>query len=134
MAIVNLTQESSIDTSYDGVVIQKMIEDVPGGRTIDVSGLETAYGDILRAGHPIFIDSVTKEFKAQPVTSGVYIAPDGNFKYYGILYVSVAKDKALGSIMVRGTVNQKAATESGLPPYLTPATETALNLIRFVEA
>ena len=133
MAIVNLTQESSVDTSYDGVVIQKMIEDIPGGRTIDVSGVDAAYGDVLRAGHVIFREKTTLELKAQPVVAGTYSALDGNYEYFGVLYVSVPLDKALGSIMVRGTVNTIAATESGLPDYL-PAAISALTLIRFTQA
>ena len=133
MAIVNLTTETSVDTGLDGVVIQKMIEDVPGGRTIDVTDVEAAYGNILKAGHPILRHPTTKDFKAQEVAAGVYKAPAGGYEYYGILYVSVPMDKALGSIMVRGTVNEAAAEEYGLPPYLS-AGKSALTLIRFVEA
>ena len=137
MAIVDLSKQTSVDTSFDGVVIQKMIEDIPGGRSLDVSGVDAAYGDVLKAGHVIIREKTTKEYAAQAVnSSNVYQPLSGgysNYEYAGVLYVSVAIDKPLASIMVRGTMNTKAATESGLPANL-PAAEAALTLIRFVEA
>lgn len=134
MAQVNLTKEQLVDNNLDGVVIQVMLEDIPGGRSLDVDGVD---GDYLKAGHVIIQETATKEYKALGKTEATYIALPGGHTYAGILYVSVPMDAPLASIMVRGTVNEKAATDTdqgaGLPPYAA-AMKTALNLIRFVEA
>lgn len=132
MAIVNLSKATSVDTSLDGVVIQKMIEDIPGGRSLDVAGVT---GDVLKAGHVIIQETATKEYKALGVDgSNDYVTLPVGHTYAGILYVSVLKEKPLASIMVRGTVNEKAAVDAaGLPDYPSGA-KTALSLIRFVEA
>lgn len=42
MPSVDLSKESSIDTSNDSIVIQKLIEDIPGGRTLDATGYGAA--------------------------------------------------------------------------------------------
>lgn len=131
MSIVDISKQTSVDTTLDGVVIQMMIEDVPGGRSLDVTDIET---DVIKAGHVILRNDTTKEFKAHKITGGSYAAKPGGYSYYGILYVSIPKDAPLASIMVRGTVNEKAAQEAaGLPEYIS-AVKNALTLIRFVEA
>lgn len=133
MAIIDLSKSFQVDTSFDGVVIQHFIEDVPGGRSLDVAGIATTE-DVIKAGHVIIQETATREYKALGVNSGAYVALPGGHTYAGILYVSVLRTDARGSIMVRGTVNEKAAVDgAGLPPY-PAAAKTALTLIRFTQA
>lgn len=131
MATVDITKQTSVDTSLDGVVIQKMIEDIPGGRSLGTSGISD---DVIKAGHVIIQETATGEYKALGITSGAYVSLPSGHTYAGILYVSVLTAKPFASIMVRGTVNKKAAVDAaGLPSYPAGAI-TALSLIRFIEA
>jgi len=133
MAIIDLGKSATIDTSADCVVIQKFIEDVPGGRSLDVSGLPDA-DTVLLAGHLVIRETATKEYKALGITGGAYVALPAAHTYEGVVRASVKKSEPLASIMVRGSVNQKAATDAqGLPAY-PQAAKDALDLIRFVEA
>lgn len=134
MTPVDISKEISVDTEFDGVVIQQMIEDIPGGRTLDVSGLP-AGTKVVKAGHVIIKDNATNDYKALGVNGSNVYAALGSNTYVGILYVSVPVDKPLASIMVRGTVNIAAAAEAGLPAYPTAVGNgTALPLIRFTQA
>jgi len=45
MPSVDLTTQSSVDTANDSIVIQNMIEDIPGGRTLDATGYGAAVVD-----------------------------------------------------------------------------------------
>jgi len=131
MAIVDLTKSSNVDTSLDGVVIQKMIEDIPGGRSLDVSGISE---DVVKAGHVIIEETATGELKALGVSSGSYVSLPSGHTYKGILYVSILKAKPLASIMFRGTVNEKAAVDAAKLPAYPAGAKTALSLIRFDKA
>lgn len=114
-------------------MIQKFIEDIPGGRSLDVSGLPEE-DKVVLAGHVIIRETATKEYKALGYAGDAYVTLPADHEYAGILYVSIRKDEALASIMVRGTVNEKAAVDAqGLPEYQQEAKD-ALDLIRFVEA
>lgn len=131
MPIVDTTKVTNIDTSYDGVVIQHFIEDIPGGRSLDVTGVP-AEDEVIKAGHVIIRETGTEEYKALGYTAGgAYAALPSGHEYAGILYVSVPKNRPFASIMVRGTVNTAAASNAGLPDYPS-AVGDVLSLIRFV--
>lgn len=130
MAQVNLTETSEVDINADGVVIQTMLEDLPGGRTLDTSDIT---GNYLKAGHVVIREKTTGEYAALGISNDDYVAI-GNYDYVGIVYISTPKDAPLASIMVRGTVNTKAATDvAGLPAYPNGIAAN-LSLIRFIEA
>lgn len=132
MPIVDLTKTDSTVGNKDSVVVPVMLEDIPGGRSLDVSALPATDVNV-RAGHVIVKNDTTNEYKALGYTAGgAYDALSGE-TYVGILYVSVSVEKPLASIMVRGTVNEAAATEYGLPDVPAGA-KTALSLIRFTQA
>lgn len=46
---VDLIQKEGFDTSWDDVVIEKLIRDIPGGRSLDVSGLADDR-EVIQAG------------------------------------------------------------------------------------
>lgn len=121
MATVDLISKDSVDTTKDSVVIVKNLETIPGGRTLDVTGFSE---EEISAGHVVIVDDATgKIYKPLP-TSGT--KPAG-YSYAGIVVGSVKTNKAMVSIMVRGTVNEAYA------PYTIDSTvKTALSLIRFI--
>lgn len=134
MAQVNLTKTAEADLGADAVVVPLMLEDVAGGRTLDVTDIG-ADETVIKAGHVILKHDSNGSFKALGLqVGGAYETTYANYDVFGILYVSIPKDAALASIMVRGTVNEKAAEDVyGLPEYIK-AIKDALPLIRFIEA
>lgn len=128
MAVVDITTQETVDTSKDNVVIVKVLETVPGGRTLDVSGAGLADLTVLKAGHIIIRETATGEHKALNVSDGSYVALPGGHTYAGILSASILKSKPHAAIMVRGTVNES----EDLVPYPIPAAaKEALVLINF---
>lgn len=112
MATQNLMKQGGqVDTSKDNVVIDKNLETLRGGRTLDVTGFADA---TIQAGHVIILEA--GEFKPQPV--------DGtkDTLAVGILTVSVETAKPEAAIMIRGTVN-----EGALKYPINAATKTALS-------
>ena len=125
MAEANLTKQVSVDTTNDNIVIVKMLEDIPGGKTLDVTGWPHA---TIPAGHPIIKDD-DGEFKPIALNAeGDAIDATKAAKTIGILTCTILAEKPTASIMVRGTVNEAAAV------YTIPAgCKTPLSLIRFTE-
>lgn len=128
MAVVDTTSQETVDTSKDNVTIVKVLETVPGGRTLDVSRTGLNALTVLKAGHIIIKETATGEFKALGVSGGNYEALPAGHEYAGILCASVLTSKPHAAVLVRGTVNES----SDLVPYAIPAgAKTALSLIRF---
>lgn len=132
MSTANLNSEGiSVDTGNDSIVIVLNAETIPGGRTLDVTGFTP---DVIKAGHIIIEETATKELKPMPVNAGgtAYAALPANHTYKGVLVASILKTKPFASILVRGTVNEKAFENGG--GYPTPAgAKTDLVLIRFTQ-
>lgn len=131
MPQADLSKSSSVDTSADSIVIQNMIEDIPGGRTLDNTGIAE---EVLKAGRVIIEQDSDGVLKPLPISSGSYAALPAGHSYKGILTGSILTSKPMAAIMVRGTVNEEAAKNAAeLPAYPTGA-KTALSLIRFTKA
>ncbi len=129
MPQANLAKTTTVDTSMDSVVIQNYIEGVPGGRTLDVTGVTDK---VIKAGHVIIQETSTGNNKPLSISNGVYADLPSGHTYRGILAVSVLTEKPFASIMVRGSVNEEAAKNAGLPAYKAAA-KSALSLIRFTK-
>lgn len=124
MTTINLTSSNyDVLTTNDNIVIVGMLEDIPGGRSLNVEGWPH---DIIPGGHPIIKDT-DDEYKPLALNSdGDAIDATKAAKTVGVLYRSVLTELALAPIMVRGSVNENAAV------YTIPdAAKTALSLIRF---
>ncbi len=121
MAQVDLVKKrETVKTDNDSIIVTDCFETVRGGRTLDVSGFPNK---VIIAGHPIIKDG--DEYKPMPVDGS-----NAN-KAVGILTASVAAEKPIASIMVRGTVNVRAFKEtSGID--IPEGVKTKLNLINFV--
>lgn len=102
----------------DGVIIQKFIAGIKGGRALVVE--ESAYPlSVIPAGHPVITkDGVYKPFPIVAKTNEgtPVVDEDGNqvyelgtlptgFAYAGILYKSVLASKPAASVMTIGQVN-----------------------------
>ena len=120
----------TIDTSADSVVIALLLEDIPGGRTLDVTGVTD---EVIKAGHVIIEEDATGDHKPLAVADGAYAALPAGHSYRGVLVGSIPTARPMASIMVRGRVNPEAAVQAqGLPTYPAAAI-TALPLIRFAK-
>lgn len=126
MPTANLNNEGlQIDTGKDSIVIVDMIEAIPGGKTLNVTGVTEL---VLKAGHVIIRETATGDYKPQAVTAGVYDVLPAGHTYAGVLVASVLTAKPFASIMVRGSVNEVASPYAPLA-----AAKTALPLIRFTQ-
>jgi len=134
MAVANLVNPAQeIVTGNDNIVIVDILQTIRGGRTLDVTNFTP---DVIKAGHVIIMETATKEYKPMPVKdngSGVMIydaLPSGH-AYAGIEINTILKARPMAGILVRGTVNPKAA------PYpmdsILAAVKAALPLIDFRE-
>ena len=100
MATQDLMQHGeTVDTSKDNVVIDKNLETLRGGRTLDVEGFADS---TIQAGHVILKEDATGEYKPLPVNGTV----PADHTPVGILTVSILSSKPEGAIMLRGTVNE----------------------------
>lgn len=122
------SQGPSYDTGNDTIVIVKVLEAIPGGRTLDV----TSYSpDVIPAGHLIIKETSSGIFKPMPISGVDYAALPASHTYEGVLISTILKTKPFAGIMARGTVN-KNASFYGIASVLT-AVKTALPLIRFTQ-
>lgn len=105
-----ISKKQTVDTFKDNIVIDKNLETLRGGRTLNVDGFAP---EVIHAGHVVILEN--GEFKPQPV--------DGTKATLavGIVTGSVLTSKADVAIMVRGTVN-----EGALEYPITQATKDAL--------
>ncbi len=130
MAIVNLNGETkAIITGKDNVVIRDVFETIRGGRTLDVAGYPL---DVINAGHLAIKETATGEFKPMPLNAAGdgYAELTAGHEYAGVIIQSKeTKDPRVG-IMIRGSVNPKAAPFD-MTSILT-AVKAALPLITFL--
>ena len=113
-ANLNISQ-STIPTDKDGIVIINALGDVPGGRTLDVSGVASGT-EVLNAGHIIIKETATGVHKPLGVTSGAYNSLDSGEEYVGVLKATIPVDDPRAAIVTIGQVNAAAS------PY--PVTDT----------
>ncbi|MBS9774587.1 MAG: hypothetical protein KGV59_05455 [Tenacibaculum sp.] len=121
MATVDLVKKrQTVNTDNDTIIIVDCFETVRGGRTLDVEGFPNK---VIVAGHPIIKDG--------DVYKPMAIDGSNGDKAVGILISSVSVEKPLGAIMVRGSVNVGAFTET-TTIEIPESVKTKLNLINFV--
>lgn len=139
MPQANLTRNPNqvIDTSADTIVVGPMIEDIAGGRTLDVEGFTDAGAtpDVIKGGHVIIEETATGVLKPLSTSAdgSAYAALPAGHTYKGVLFGSILTADPRASIMVRGRVNTEAAVQAqGLPAY-PAAIAGALPLIRFTK-
>lgn len=118
----------NFDTSNDSIVIVANLENIPGGKTLDVTGFAPA---VIPAGHLVIEETATGKLKPMPVSGTAYGSLPSNHTYKGVVVSSVLTTKPFVSVLVRGTVN-KNASKYAIASVLS-AVKTALPLIRFTQ-
>ena len=113
-----------LDDGNDSIVIISALTDIPGGRTLDVSGVTS---DVVRAGHVLIQDNVTKAIAPLGVSGSAYVTlPEGK-SYVGVLKCSVLKRDPRAAIVTAGQVNAAAS-----PFPVTAAIKAGLPRIEFI--
>ena len=132
MATTNLGRVTEqIDTSLDGIVIVRCLGDIPGGRTLDVSGLDASV-TTLAAGH-VIVKTAKGEYKPLGVSNKAYAAVRADEKVVGVLRHSILVRDPRAAILTMGQVNAAAAEKAVGAPYTTAIT-SALPRIEFLNA
>lgn len=130
MATSNLGRKTkSINDSLDSIVIVNALGDVPGGRTLDVSGVASDT-TVIAAGH-VIVKTSAGVHKPLGVTNGAYASLAVGESYVGILKASVLVNDPRAAIMTMGQVNAAAAKNAVGAPY-TDAIKTGLPNIQFI--
>lgn len=112
MATANFNRDKVlVDDGNDSIVIVNDLGDIPGGRTLDVTGLT----GVIKAGH-IIITKANGEYAPLGVTTGAYNSLDTGEAYAGVLKHSVTVEDPRAAILTMGQVNASAS------PY--PVTDT----------
>lgn len=113
----------TISNGKDDLVIVRDLADIPGGRTLDMTGFAP---DIVQAGHVIIADTQGNA-KPMPINSNEYATLPGSHTYLGILKSSITKSRPFAAILVAGQVNSKVC-----PFPIKPDMKTGLSQIHFL--
>ena len=130
MATSNLGRKTKeINDSLDSIVIVNALGDIPGGRTLDVSGVSSDT-TVIAAGH-VIIKTSAGVHKPLGVTKGSYVTLGEGESYVGILKASILVEDPRAAIMTIGQVNAGAAAKAVGAPYTT-AIKSGLPHIQFL--
>lgn len=118
---------TNIATGNDTIVIVDNFQSKRGGVTLDVTDFPN---EAINAGHVIIKTTDNATWKPMPLNAAgdTYEAIPADYEYAGILISSIPAVRPFAGVMLRGTVNEKAA-----PFAYTDEMKAALNLIKFVE-
>lgn len=114
---------TQVNTGNDSIVIQKVLQDIPGGKSLDVTGFTPT---AIQAGHVVIKQDSNGVCKPHPVSGATYAVTPASHTVIGIVVASVPTNKAMVGIMEKGRVNESAAPY----PYLSNI-KTALDGITF---
>ena len=131
MQTANLNNTGSqVDTTFDVVIIKKVLIDIPGGKTLDVTGVTE---DVLKAGRVIIEQTSTGDLKPLKITAPTtYEALPAGHTYKGILIATILAKRPFASVMLSGDVGEQALINYGLPAVPAGA-KTALSHILFTK-
>ena len=121
----NLVKEQNqISDGNDSIVIVNALGDIPGGRTLDMTGFTS-----IKGGHIII--EVAGIYKPMPLNSGgtAYGSLPTGGNYVGVNRYSVTATDPRAGIVTVGQVNAAA-----MPYAVTSAMKTALPRIEFLYA
>lgn len=125
MQFANLNKTAvTVDTSKDCIIIIQALSHVPGGTTLDVSGVGSSV-TTLSAGHVILQNDTTGDYLPLGVTDGAYDSISAGYHAVGVLKTTILVSDPRASIVTRGQVNAAAS------PY--PVTETIKTALPHIE-
>jgi hypothetical protein len=123
----NATEQ--VDTTMDVVIIKKVDHDIPGGKTLDTTGITET---VLKAGRVVIIETATGKLKPLAIITGAYEALPAGHTYKGILIATILTKRPFASVMLAGDVNEGAVINYDLPAIPAGA-KTALTHILFTK-
>lgn len=115
------------DTTMDSIVIIEVTKAIPGGKTLDVTGVTE---EVLKAGRVIIEETATGKLKPLKIIDGEYEDLPEGFTCKGLLVATILTKKPFASVMLEGSVNYRAAINWDLP-VLEVEIKTGLNRILF---
>lgn len=119
-----------LNDGYDGIVIVNALGDIPGGRTLDVSG-EPSDTKVIRAGRILVQDGTSGEVSPLGISDGAYASlPDG-CSYLGVLKATIPVSDPRAAILMVGQVNAAAAQAANGAP-VSDEIKAGLPLIQFL--
>lgn len=125
MATANLNvSEVQIVDSLDGIVVINALSEIPGGRTLDVSGWTDS---VVKAGNVIVRDTENDVYKPLGISAGAYTTIAAKHEYVGVLKFAVAVNDPRAAIVLQGVVNEAAS-----PAPVTDAIKAALPGIKWL--
>ncbi len=101
-----------VDTTFDSIIIKKLLIDIPGGKTLDMTGVTD---EVLKAGRVIIEVTATGVLKPLKIVTGAYEALPASHTYKGILIATILGKRPFASVLLAGDVNKQAVIEYGLP-------------------
>ncbi len=128
MPQANLIKEDYlIEDGLESIVIVNALGDIPGGRTLDVTGLPDST-KVIKAGHIIIADSKGTA-KPMPVNAGgtAYGSLPASHSYLGVLKATISVKDPRAAIVTMGQINQAAC-----PFPVTSAMKSALPNIQWL--
>lgn len=122
-----IREQQEIQDGLESIVIVNCLGDIPGGRTLDVSGVANGT-TVIKSGH-ILIASDKGVVKPMPLNSGgnAYGSLPASHSYLGVLKATVSVKDPRAAILTMGQVNQAAC-----PFPVTNAMKTALPNIQWL--
>lgn len=127
MPTANLNRENiELNDGLDCIVVVQALSQIPGGRTLDVSGLPESTISV-KSGHVLVKDDKTKAVSPLGITKGAYDSLPPGKSYYGILKATVLKRNPQAAIITRGQINVAAS-----PAPVTTAIKEGLPGIEFL--
>lgn len=129
MAYGNLNLEGKEISGFDSIIIVKDLTDIPGGITLDVTGVTA---DTIPGGTVLKVTTATGAVAPlAQTTPGTYDALSGGEAYYGILKYDVSKSQPFAAVLRAGTVNAGAA-ENATGAAITDTIKAGLPRIDFI--
>ena len=128
MPTANLNREKvELNDGLDSIVVGQALSQIPGGRTLDVSGLGEDVKSI-KSGHILVIDNTTKAVSPLGINAeGKYVSVPTGKTVYGVLKATVLKRDPRAAIITAGQINVAAS-----PAPVAAAIKAALPRIEFL--
>lgn len=101
-------KEIEVNDGLDSIVIVKDLGDIPGGRTLDVSGVAQGV-EMIKSGHILIQDDNTKAVKPLGVSGDAYASKPTHHSYIGVLKASITVADPRAAILTMGQVNAAAS-------------------------
>lgn len=127
MPTANLNRENiELNDGLDCIVVVQALSQIPGGRTLDVSGLPEGTTSV-KSGHILVVDNKTKAVSPLGISDGAYVTLPSDKSYYGVLKATVLKRNPQAAIITAGQINVAAS-----PAPVTAAIKAGLPRIDFL--